>query len=44
MVHELEPNPHEDCDYCCDVCGQWVNECTCDPPCLEAKKQLEVDG
>lgn len=26
-------NTHKDCDYCCDICGKWANECTCDPKC-----------
>jgi len=26
---------HEGCDWCCDLCGEWANECTCNPKCIE---------
>lgn len=25
---------HSECDYCCDHCGKWANECTCSPTCM----------
>ena len=26
---------HIGCGFggCCSICGKWVRECTCDPPC-----------